>query len=64
MNRMNGSVGPVRPMQNNRQMGRVNGGPYPNGAGKHLFEQNFKILFKLNKKLNSNREKTRQINLT
>ncbi len=46
---MNGSVGPVRPMQNNRQMGRVNGGPYPNGAGKHLFEQNFQILFKLNR---------------
>jgi heterogeneous nuclear ribonucleoprotein A1/A3 len=34
MNRMNGNVGPVRPMQNNRQMGRVNGGPYPNGAGR------------------------------
>ncbi len=45
---MNGNVGPVRPMQNNRQMGRVNGSPYPNGGGKVHLKINLTISLLLN----------------
>ncbi len=41
-NRMNGGSGPgpVRPTQN-RQMGRINGVPYPNNAGGLCFWRSF-----------------------